>query len=49
MSHAAATSFIHIVVFAANQVNHSRRKTGSDSGPKGEEDAEDACTTKGGT
>src|SRR3954469_11287504 len=34
ISHADATSFIHIVVLAASQVNHSMRNTGAFSGPK---------------
>jgi len=32
ISHAAATSFIHIVVFAVIQTSHNMRKTGNDSG-----------------
>src|SRR3954469_15927585 len=34
ISHAAATSFIHIEVLAANQVSHSIRNTGLLRGPK---------------
>jgi hypothetical protein len=32
ISHAAATSFIHIVKFAASQASHNIRKTGSRKG-----------------
>ncbi len=37
ISQADATSFIHIVTLAASQANHSMRKTGSRSGPSGED------------
>ena len=36
ISHAAATSFIHMQVLAATQVSHSMRNTGTDRGAKGE-------------
>ena len=39
MSHAAATSFIHIVVFAAIQVSHSIRNTGCRSGARADSDS----------
>ena len=34
ISHAAATSFIHIVMLAASQANHRPRKTGPFSGSR---------------
>ena len=34
MSHAAATSFIHMQVLAASQVSHSMRNTGRPSGAR---------------
>jgi hypothetical protein len=39
MSHAAATSFIHIEVFAAIQVIHNMRNTGPRSGAKAERES----------
>ena len=41
MSQAAATSFIHMVVLAASQVNHSMRNTGCRSGASAESDSSD--------
>ena len=43
ISHAAATSFIHMQVLAATQVSHSMRNTGTDRGAKGEREASE-CT-----
>ena len=36
ISHAAATSFIHMLVLAVNQTSHSIRYTGSRKGPSGD-------------
>jgi hypothetical protein len=36
ISHAAATSFIHIVMLAANQASHSMRNTGVENGASAE-------------
>src|SRR5690606_3231904 len=42
ISQAAATSFIHMQVLATIQVSHNMRKTGTDSGAKGDRDADAA-------
>ena len=43
MSHAAATSFIHIEVFAAIQVSHNMRNTGHLKGAKAERESSESA------
>src|SRR5690349_8204264 len=47
MSHAAATSFIHIVVLATIQVAHSMRNTGLRNGARAERDSSSVATAAG--
>ena len=44
MSHAAATSFIHIEVLAAIQVIHNMRNTGRRSGAKAERESSESAS-----
>ncbi|MCD6735011.1 MAG: hypothetical protein LT103_15620, partial [Burkholderiaceae bacterium] len=48
ISQAAATSFIHIAVFAAIQTSHSMRKTGNDNGAHAAVDATGRSGASGG-
>ena len=47
ISHAAATSFIHIVRLAASQASHSMRKTGLRSGVSAEGEGASASAAMG--